>query len=92
MGMDVWHDTAKCERASDSFSRLLSIGWTFLDFFVISIAVRNLCRAVEQQGMCESAMRAWGSWVVASPRGLGRMSSIMFSVGSGSALGMLNDE
>ena len=73
MGMDVWHDTAKCERVAGSFSRLLSIGWTFLDLFVISIAVRNFCRAVEQQGMCESAMRAWGSWVVASPRGLWRM-------------------
>ena len=34
---------------------------------------------------------ACDSWAVASYRGLGRMSSIKFSVGSGSALGMLND-
>ena len=91
MGMHVWHDTAKCECAAGSISRLLSIWWTFLDLFVISRTVRNFRDPDEQQWMCQSAMRPWDSWGVASHRGLGRMSSIMVSRGSGGALGMLND-
>ena len=89
--MHVWHCTATCERAIDSFSRLTKNRWTFLDLFVISRTVRNFRDPDEQQWMCQSAMRPWDSWGVASHRGLGRMSSIKFSVGSGSALGMLND-
>ena len=53
--------------------------------------IHNFRDPDEQQWMCESAMGPWDSWGVASHRGLGRMSSIMVSRGSGGALGMLNE-
>ena len=89
--MHAWHGTAECERVIDSFSRSIAIWRTILDSFVIYRTVRNFRDPDEQQWMCQLAMRPWDSWGVASHRGLGRMSSIMVSRGSGGALGMLND-
>jgi len=62
MGMHAWHDTAACERAIDSFSRLKNNRWTFLDFFIMSVSARIRSRPKEQHRMCESAVRAWDRW------------------------------